>query len=127
MPETPWERARGLLGTTGPAPGTGLLLERARSMHTIGMRAPIVVVFLDAELRVLSAIRVPPGRVLLPRRRARHLLELGSEVTRGVPAGGRAGGRALTPGPPAPRRARPTRGPRYTGRAPGGGCNAPIV
>ena len=53
---TPLARLRGLLGRRGPqAP---LLLAPARSVHTFGLRRPIDVVFLDAELRV---VRVVPG------------------------------------------------------------------
>ncbi len=57
-------------------PGGALLLEWVRSVHTVGMRFEIGVAFLDAGLRVLEVVRVPPGRVLLPRRDARHVLEL---------------------------------------------------
>jgi hypothetical protein len=34
------------------------------------------VAFLDRDLVVLEVQRVPAGRLLLPRRRARHVLEL---------------------------------------------------
>jgi uncharacterized protein len=77
-PETHRERVRGLLGRDGLGPGSAMLLERARSVHTVGMRFPLLVAFLDAELTVLEAARVPPGRVLLPRRRCRHVLECGT-------------------------------------------------
>jgi uncharacterized membrane protein (UPF0127 family) len=59
---TPWARLRGLIGRP-PSP-TPLLLVPARSVHTFGMRRPIDVVFLDAELRVLRVVRgLRPGRV----------------------------------------------------------------
>jgi uncharacterized membrane protein (UPF0127 family) len=74
------ERARGLLGRDRLAPGSALLLERTRSIHTVGMRFEIAVAFLDAGLRVLEVVRVPPGRVLLPRRGARHVLELEADT-----------------------------------------------
>lgn len=76
VPTTRRERARGLLGRDHLAPDSALLLERTRSVHTIGMRFEIAVAFLDAGLRVLEVVRVPPDRVLLPRRGARHVLEL---------------------------------------------------
>lgn len=76
VPETPWERLRGLLGRTGLAEGSGMLFLGARSVHTVGMGFEILVAFLDADLRVLEVVRARPGRVLLPRRRARHVLEL---------------------------------------------------
>lgn len=76
VPETRRERARGLLGRAPPAPGGGMLLRRARSVHTLGMRFPIVAVLLDASMRVVEVNRLPPGRILLPRRGVLHVLEL---------------------------------------------------
>lgn len=52
MTETARERAVGLLGLTGLAPGTGMWLAPTRSIHTCGMRFPIDIVFLDDTLRV---------------------------------------------------------------------------
>jgi uncharacterized protein len=52
-----------------------MLFRRCRSVHTIGMRAPIDVVTLDASFRVLTGKRLVPRRVLLPRPRVRHVLE----------------------------------------------------
>ncbi len=75
--ETRRERMRGLLGSVPLAPGTGLLLERTRSIHTVGMRWTITVGLLDRDLRVLAVLRVPPNRVVPPRRGVRHVLELG--------------------------------------------------
>ena len=80
VPETRRESARGLLGRDGLDPGAGLLLERVRSVHTVGMRFEIAVAFLDADLRVLELVRVPPGRVLMPRWGARHVLELRTDT-----------------------------------------------
>jgi uncharacterized membrane protein (UPF0127 family) len=71
---------RGLLGREKLPPGHGLLLMRTRSIHTIGMRFPIMAAFLDGDLRVVGTKRVVPGRVLLPRRRARHILECAAEA-----------------------------------------------
>jgi uncharacterized protein len=66
-------RARGLLGRAAPEP---LLIAPARSVHTCGMRFPIDVVFLDAELRVVRVVRgLRPWRVA-GARRARAVLEL---------------------------------------------------
>ena len=56
-------------------PAEGLLLERARSVHTFGMRVPITVVLLDRHLQVIGTKRMRPGRLLLPRPRVRHVLE----------------------------------------------------
>jgi hypothetical protein len=58
-----------------------MLLERCRSVHTVGMRFPITVVFLDASSRAVRVDRAPIGRILFCRR-ARHVLEchIGSDV-----------------------------------------------
>ena len=51
---TPLARLRGLLGRPPDTPP--LLLAPARSVHTCGMRRPIDVVFLDADLRVVKVV-----------------------------------------------------------------------
>lgn len=73
--QTRRERMRGLLSRDGLPEGRALLLERARSVHTFGMRFPITVAFLDDRLEVLSVRQARPGRLLLPRFRTRHVLE----------------------------------------------------
>lgn len=75
VPRTRRERARGLLGRTSLEPTAGLLLERVRSVHTIGMRFSLAVAFLDDGLRIIEVVLARPGLVFLPRRRARHVLE----------------------------------------------------
>ncbi|MFD3700618.1 DUF192 domain-containing protein [Streptomyces sp. NPDC058646] len=66
-------RTRGLLGRDGI---TGaLLLTPAASVHTFGMRFPIDVAYLDRRLRVLAVTTMAPGRLGLPRPRARYVLE----------------------------------------------------
>lgn len=70
------ERMRGLLGRPALAPGEGLLIAPCNSVHTIGMRYPIDVVFLDREGRVIkvrSALR--PLRMAMARG-ARQVIEL---------------------------------------------------
>ncbi len=76
VPQTRRERARGLLGRSGLEPNEGLLLERTRSVHTFGMRFPIDAVLLDRDERVIDVVRLPPNRVLLPRRRVRAVIEV---------------------------------------------------
>ena len=66
-------RTRGLLGADGVE--GALLLTPASSVHTVRMRFPIDVAYLDRRLRVLAVRTMPPGRVGLPRLRARHVLE----------------------------------------------------
>jgi uncharacterized membrane protein (UPF0127 family) len=81
VPETRSERRHGLLGRDGLEPGTGMLFERASSVHTIGMRFPIVAAFLgraDGEGRriVRRVATLPPGRMARPRPGVRSVLEL---------------------------------------------------
>ncbi len=87
--DRPVPRLRGLMGRRGLAPGEGLLLRPAPSIHTWFMRFPIDAVFLDADLRVLG-IRpeLRPWR-FAGRRRTRAVLELaGGEAQRlGLEAG----------------------------------------
>ncbi|MFI0999032.1 DUF192 domain-containing protein [Streptomyces galbus] len=74
-------RTRGLLGRDGV---TGaLLLSPANSIHTFGMRIAIDVAYLDRHLRVLAVRTMPPGRLGLPRVRARHVLEAEAGAMRG--------------------------------------------
>ena len=69
------ERMRGLRARESISPGEALLIPRCRSVHTIGMRFPIKVAWLDKQGRVLEVRIVRPGRITLPRLRARHVLE----------------------------------------------------
>ena len=59
-----WERMRGLLGTNPLADGEGLLITPCAAVHTVGMRYPLDLVFLDAQGRVVRTVaNVPPGRL----------------------------------------------------------------
>jgi uncharacterized membrane protein (UPF0127 family) len=86
-----WPRLRGLLGRDGLQPGEGILLRPAGSVHTLFMRFPIDVVFLDRELVVVG---VRPGMApwrAAAVRGARSTLELaaGEAARRGVEVGDR--------------------------------------
>ena len=67
------ERVQGLLGRDGIE--GALLIEPARSVHTLGMRFPLDVAFCDADLTVLKVRRMPRHRVGLPVLRARCVIE----------------------------------------------------
>jgi len=54
---TPWARLRGLLGAWRLPPGRGLLLERCRAVHTVGMARAIDVVFVGGDGVVLELAR----------------------------------------------------------------------
>jgi uncharacterized protein len=66
---------RGLLGRTSLASDEALLLSGSPSIHTFGMRFAISVAWLDDDGRVIEVRRLPPGRIVLGRRRARDVLE----------------------------------------------------
>ncbi|MFL5738169.1 MAG: DUF192 domain-containing protein, partial [Actinomycetota bacterium] len=80
LPETRAERRRGLLGRTALADDAGMLFSSCRSVHTFGMCFPIMVTTLDREMRVVEVRRLPPRRLLLPRRGVRHVLECGAST-----------------------------------------------
>jgi len=66
-------RTRGLLGRD--AVDGALLLSPASGIHTFRMRIPIDVAYLGGDLTVLAVRTMRPGRLGLPRLRARHVLE----------------------------------------------------
>lgn len=72
-----WTRLRGLLGRHELPQHQGLLIQPCHSVHTLGMRFAIGVLFLDREQRVLFQIQeMPPGRFSPIVRGARQVLEL---------------------------------------------------
>lgn len=71
--DTRASRRRGLLGRDSI--DGALLLAPARSVHTIGMRFPIDVAWLDDDLVVLRTARISRHRLSRPVRHARSVLE----------------------------------------------------
>lgn len=70
-------RLVGLLGTAAIAEGEGLWIVPCRIVHTLGMRYPIDVAFLDARGVVVGIQEgLPPNRVAHAYRDARGVLEL---------------------------------------------------
>jgi uncharacterized membrane protein (UPF0127 family) len=67
------ERMRGLLGRDGL--DGALVIERARSVHTVGMRFPIDVAFCTADLVVVRTTTVARHRVTRPRLRSGSVIE----------------------------------------------------
>ncbi|MFI9615659.1 DUF192 domain-containing protein [Streptomyces sp. NPDC052023] len=74
-------RTRGLLGRD--AVEGAMLLSPANSVHTFRMRMPIDVAYLDRGLTVIAVRTMRPGRLGMPRWRARHVLEAGAGVMAG--------------------------------------------
>lgn len=66
-------RTKGLLGRDSV--DGAMLLSPASGVHTFGMRIPIDVAYLDRRLTVIAVRTMRPGRLGLPRLRARHVLE----------------------------------------------------
>ncbi len=61
--DTFWQRLRGLLGQASLPQGRGLLISSCRSVHTMHMRFPIDVIFLDRAWMVVGLEpRLCPGR-----------------------------------------------------------------
>jgi uncharacterized protein len=73
LAESFWDRNRGLIGRS--TFDGALILPRTRAVHSFAMRFPLDVAFLDADLVVLSTVRLPEWRLALPRRRGRSVLE----------------------------------------------------
>src|SRR5207237_7621084 len=83
--DTHWSRLRGLMGTDAsnfPA-GKGLWIVPCRGVHTLGMRFPIDVVYLNGD-RVIVHIQeqLRPWRLAALRLNAATVLELPSSVVR---------------------------------------------
>ncbi|AMW15504.1 hypothetical protein A4E84_25875 [Streptomyces qaidamensis] len=74
-------RTKGLLGRDSV--DGAILLSPANSVHTFRMRIPIDVAYLDRHLRVIAVRTMRPGRLGMPRLRARHVLEAGAGVRGG--------------------------------------------
>ncbi|MER6699056.1 DUF192 domain-containing protein [Streptomyces fimicarius] len=66
-------RTRGLLGRDGIE--GAMMLTPCGSVHTFRMQFPIDVAYLDRKFRVLAVRTMKPGRLGLPRLRARHVVE----------------------------------------------------
>ena len=72
-----WRRAVGLLGQTELPEGGGLLLVPCASVHTLGMRFPVDVAFLDGRGRILETkADLPPGRFAVGGKDVHATLEL---------------------------------------------------
>lgn len=71
--ETRSQRRRGLLGRKGL--DGAIVLRPCRSVHTIGMKFPIDVAFLDCEGVVIKTLQMRRHRLGLPVRNARSVIE----------------------------------------------------
>lgn len=70
-------RIVGLLGASSLSRGRGLLIHPSQGVHTLGMKFPIDVIFLDRKMRVLDVRRsLKPFRMTGLNFRAASVLEL---------------------------------------------------
>jgi uncharacterized protein len=89
LADTPWTRLRGLLGRRRLEADEGVLLRPVNAIHTMFMRFPIDVVFLDRAYEVVKVVAdVRPWRFAGAR---------GAKIVLELPAGAAARIR-LTPG-----------------------------
>jgi uncharacterized membrane protein (UPF0127 family) len=73
------ERIRGLLFKPQLEADDALILDPARQVHTFGMTAPIDVLFLDEDLRIVHIVHsMRPWRMTKWVREARYAIELAS-------------------------------------------------
>jgi len=74
--DTYFTRLIGLMGRPSLPEGRGMLIIPCRSIHTLGMRFSLDIVFLDWENRVCRhSFCVPPGRVVKGGKRAYCVIE----------------------------------------------------
>ena len=79
--ETSVSRMVGLLGKRGLEPGTGLLIIPSQAIHTVAMKFPIDVVFIDRNWKVIHLRpEMIPYRLTGIHWRARCVLELPTGV-----------------------------------------------
>lgn len=79
LADTHWTRLRGLLGTSANefGNGSGLWIKPCRGVHTLGMRFPIDVLYLDRNQAVIHIERgLPPWRFAPVKIQAASVLEL---------------------------------------------------
>lgn len=72
-----WRRFVGLMGRQALAPGTGLVIDPCRSVHTMFMRFPIDVAYVDGTSRVVKVVcNLRPFRTSAALLRSSKVIEL---------------------------------------------------
>jgi uncharacterized protein len=85
---TPWRRTIGLLGRGVLDADDGLAFPRCNRIHTIGMRVPLDVIFLDASGEVLRFVHgAHPNRFQLSCDAATSVIEIGTAAEARVAVG----------------------------------------
>lgn len=73
---TLWQRLRGLIARPALKAGEGLLITPCNSVHTVGMRYALDLVFLDNVGNVVKCVADLKSNRMTAARKARHALEL---------------------------------------------------
>ncbi|MBV9851273.1 MAG: DUF192 domain-containing protein [Armatimonadetes bacterium] len=74
-----WAKGWGVLGWRSLPPGQGLWLPGVSAVHTLFVRFPLDLLFLDADLTTLRTVpNVPAWTPLVRARGAHHTVELGA-------------------------------------------------
>ncbi len=74
-----WAKGWGVIGWPSLPPGHGLWLPGVSAVHTVFVRFPLDLLFLDADMRTVGVARdVPPGRPLVRAPGAAHTVEVGA-------------------------------------------------
>ena len=79
LADTSWSRMKGLLGQTSEdfPSGKGLWITPSQGVHTIGMKFPIDVVYLDSGYRAIHVCHsLHPFRIAAVKLKARSVVEL---------------------------------------------------
>lgn len=88
--ETAWERMRGLIGRSALPSGRALWILRCNSVHMLGVRVPLDLVWLDREGRVMRVDRgVRPGLRVRGCLGASSVLEMAAGTAGGLREGER--------------------------------------
>lgn len=81
----------GVLGFRSLPPRVGLWLPGVAAVHTLFVRFPLDLLFLDADFRAVKILlSVPPGRFLVRASGGRHVVELGAGTLTGGERAGEA-------------------------------------
>jgi uncharacterized protein len=84
------DKRRGLIGSPALGLASGLVIERARQIHTFGMDFPIDVIFCDGDWEVRHIVHnMRPARLTRVVLRARYVLELPAGAASGLNRGDR--------------------------------------
>ena len=76
-------RFMGLMGKRGIAADEALCFPKCNSIHTFFMRFPIDIVFVGTDGTVIDVVEgLRPWRLLLPRSKARHTVEIAARRAR---------------------------------------------